>query len=322
MSKIIIGIHGLGNKPDRNLLEDWWIMSLHDGLRSIGRKFDSFRFHMTYWADAHHPVPLDPEVKDSKSELFIDEPYTRLEKPGEEKPVKLGRRIVNYLKNSFDKMVVKEIISLDVPSLTNSFIHHYFRDLEIYYSDKFLEYTDPPALPRDVIRARLVNDLKKFRSKKICLIAHSMGSIIAYDVLIREVPDIEIDTFITIGSPLGQSLVMNKMKEEQNFPHNQNLAVPDNILTAWYNFSDIDDEVAINNILGTSFVPNSKNIGVRDITVRNTYINTAQVNNPHKSYGYLRTPELAEVIHTFLSRDENLFTRWLRSGLNKLAGRG
>jgi predicted alpha/beta hydrolase family esterase len=321
MSKIIIGIHGLGNKPDRNLLEDWWKMSLHDGLILIGRRFDGFRFHMTYWADALHPVPLDPAVKDTKSKLFIDEPYTKLEKPGEEKPLKLRRRIVNYLKNSLDKLVVKEIISLDVPSLTNSFIHYYFRDLEIYYSDKYLENTDPPALPKDVIRERLIKDLKKFRFKKICLIAHSMGSIIAYDVLSREVPDIKIDTFITIGSPLGQTLVMTKIKDEQNIPHDQNLKVPDNIKTDWYNFSDHDDEVAINNSLGKNFSPNAKNIGVRDISVTNNYINILEDKNPHKSYGYLRTPEVAEVVHAFLSRDESPLTRWLKNGLNKLAGR-
>lgn len=321
MSKIIIGIHGLGNKPPRDLLEEWWKMSLHDGLISIGRRFDNFRFHMTYWADALHPVPLDPAVQDTKSKLFIDEPYTKLEKPGAEKPLKLRRRIINYLKNSLDKLVVKEIVTLNVPSLTNSFLHYYFRDLEIYYSNKYLENTDPPALPKDVIRRRLVDDLKKYRSKKICLIAHSMGSIIAYDVLSKEVPDINIDTFITIGSPLGQSLVMNKIKDEQNIPNDQNLKVPDNIKTAWYNFSDTDDEVAINNSLSKNFAANAKNIGIRDITVRNNYISILEIKNPHKSYGYLRTPEVSEIIHLFLSRDENSFTKWLKRGLSRLAGR-
>lgn len=316
MSKVIIGIHGLGNKPPKDLLEEWWRLSMNDGLREAGHRFDGFSFHMTYWADTLHPVPLDPEVKDSKSKLFIDEPYT-----GITKPINLGRRIVNYLKNSFDKLVVKEIISLDVPSLTNSFIHHYFRDLEIYYSDKSLENTNPPALPRKVIRDRLIDDLKKFKSKQICLIAHSMGSIIAYDVLLKEVPGVNIDTLITIGSPLGQTLVLNKIKDEQNIPRDEKLKVPDGILKAWYNLADEDDEVAMNNDLNSVFSPNGKNIGIMDIPVRNTYINVFEVNNPHKSYGYLRTPEFAQLIHSFLSRDENLFTRWLRNGLSKLAAR-
>ena len=37
MSKIIIGIHGLGNKSRKALLEEWWKASIEEGLINIGK---------------------------------------------------------------------------------------------------------------------------------------------------------------------------------------------------------------------------------------------------------------------------------------------
>jgi hypothetical protein len=63
MSKIIIGIHGLGNKPPKDLCEKWWKKSLREGLNSIGRKYFNFNFELVYWADILHPTPLNPNEK-------------------------------------------------------------------------------------------------------------------------------------------------------------------------------------------------------------------------------------------------------------------
>ena len=51
------------------------------------------------------------------------------------------------------------------------------------------------------------------------LIGHSMGSIIAYDVLRivgRQTPLVPVDHFITIGSPLGLPHVKTKIYEEND----------------------------------------------------------------------------------------------------------
>ena len=42
------------------------------------------------------------------------------------------------------------------------------------------------------------------------LIAHSMGSIIGFDVLTFLATDIKINTFITIGSPLGLPVIIKQ----------------------------------------------------------------------------------------------------------------
>ena len=62
MSKVIVGIHGLANKPEKEVLEDWWRKALDEGLEKncgvVGAQYD---YVMVYWADLlyKHPIHLD-----------------------------------------------------------------------------------------------------------------------------------------------------------------------------------------------------------------------------------------------------------------------
>ena len=58
-SKIIIGIHGLGNKPPKPALEKWWIQAITDGLKFNKYPETKFDFELVYWADILHPDPID-----------------------------------------------------------------------------------------------------------------------------------------------------------------------------------------------------------------------------------------------------------------------
>ena len=51
MSKIIIGIHGLGNKPSRAILKEWWQKSIAEGLNKYNYPINQFEFELVYWAD-------------------------------------------------------------------------------------------------------------------------------------------------------------------------------------------------------------------------------------------------------------------------------
>ncbi len=42
------------------------------------------------------------------------------------------------------------------------------------------------------------------------------------------------------------------------------------------------------------------------------------IENPHKSFGYLRTPEVAYIIDGFLSRGKNKFVLWIRTKFEKV----
>jgi triacylglycerol esterase/lipase EstA (alpha/beta hydrolase family) len=191
------------------------------------------------------------------------------------------------------------------------------KDLESYYSPVYLENNEEKVLVRDAILERLTYKLREHKDKKILLIAHSMGSIISHDVLIERLPDIQIDTLITIGSPMGQKYVIDKYTDEQKQKSITKLRVPDNIKKHWYNFADLEDQVAINNTLSKYYKKSSNNLEVDDKIVRNNYVYNGD-SNPHKSFGYLRTSETAEVINSFLvSRYTNMYV-WVKNKIGRI----
>src|SRR5712691_10825698 len=52
---IIIGIHGLTNKPPKETEESWWADSLAEGLRRNRGASERPPFELAYWADKRHP---------------------------------------------------------------------------------------------------------------------------------------------------------------------------------------------------------------------------------------------------------------------------
>ena len=87
----------------------------------------------------------------------------------------------------------------------------------------------------DAIDARLHATVKP--ETKV-VVAHSLGSVIAYRWLLNH-PEVQLDTFITIGSPLGGS-----MAESMLPPKVDGLApFPPNV-DRWVNVVAIDDRVA------------------------------------------------------------------------------
>ncbi len=147
------------------------------------------------------------------------------------------------------------------------------------------------------MRDKFVEKLEGHRGKRLMVIAHSMGSIIAYDVLRalgRERHDIQVDHFITIGSPLGLPHVKYKIWNEYN------LVRTPSIVQKWTNFSDRRDPVALDVHLSDDYAPNDYNVQVKDDLVINTYKSPKGDPNYHKSYGYLRAPELSQAIRAFI----------------------
>jgi hypothetical protein len=87
MSKIIIGIHGMGNKPSSKTLSAWWKAPIQEGLKKIKKPKRFFNFKLFYWAHYLHQTPLEPEIKDKNHPLYIEDPYFHAPKNViEEKP--------------------------------------------------------------------------------------------------------------------------------------------------------------------------------------------------------------------------------------------
>lgn len=94
---------------------------------------------------------------------------------------------------------------------------------------------------RSELRMRLTKDLQEAstRGGKVVIVSHSMGTMIAYDVL-RNVEDCpQVDTLITLGSPLGISEVQDELKGLDAV----NIDFPATKLNHWINIYDPLDPV-------------------------------------------------------------------------------
>lgn len=303
MSEIIIGIHGMGNKPPPKTLARWWQASIREGWNRSQKSKLNLNFEMVYWAHYLYPSPLKPRMKDKKHPLYIKERYFKAPSNAvAEKPGVLRKKIADYISDQLDRIFLNDDLTINYESIVDFIVHHYFRDLEKYYSSYCVIPSKKNQTARAVICSELVNVLRKHREDKIMLIAHSMGSIIAYEALTRGAADVPIDTLVTIGSPLGLPIIKSRIAAERNkvpLPEAM-LETPENIISGWYNLSDMRDKIALDYTLKDDFRKNTRYIGPVDKFVNNDYV-AEDEKNPHKSFGYLRTAEMAAIIGDFLN---------------------
>lgn len=301
MKSVIIGIHGLGNKPPEKLLRSWWLESIREGLVKAGLGRPDITFDLAYWADVIHPTPLDPFITDKDDPLFLDEHYTPggLGKKGEGSS--LMADVLEYIEGQVDRIFLNDDMSINFRNVTDKVINHFFSDLETYYVDNCRSAIDRDCSAREAIQHRLLSKLEQYRGYRILLIAHSMGSIVAYDVLSEMSGESPVNTFITIGSPLGFPVIVGRISAARKSRGLGILqpSVPECITERWLNISDIRDRIALDHTLADDYLENGRGLRVRDKYVYNDY----EMNggpNPHKSFGYLRTPEMVDVIAEFL----------------------
>lgn len=150
------------------------------------------------------------------------------------------------------------------------------------------------------IRTKLQEPLKKalLADDDICLISHSMGCIVAYDVLwkysrMSEYKDVQesgnsVKLWLTLGCPLGEAGVEHNLYD---FHERGEDRYPLNIIHDWVNIAARDDFVAHKSKMKKSFrkmeKKNKKMLNsITDQNIFNCYA-IGGVANPHKLYGYL-----------------------------------
>lgn len=301
MKEVIIAIHGLGNKPPKALLKKWWLKSIREGLNRIGKGRIKVPFEIVYWADVIYPAPLNPYIRNKENPLYLDERYRKAKRKIKKRDLSVADKFLMYVEEQLDKVFLNKDLSINFKYVTDKIITKYFKDLETYFGEKCVSQQEADCSARESIQKRLIQVIEKYENHKILLIAHSMGSIIAFDVLSKMSYDC-VHTFVTIGSPLGLPIIVSRFFADQKiinkkikFPH-----TPDSIYAKWYNMSDHSDKVALDHTLADDYLENNKGIKATDFAVFNDYENQIE-ENPHKSYGYLRTEEMANVIDEFIS---------------------
>lgn len=314
MSKVIIGIHGLGNKPPKPLLEEWWKVSILEGFKNAGIEVPKITFELVYWADLVHDKPEQPDIKDETSPYFIYEPYVPSQLNKQLRKVSSFRKkALSFIEKQMESVFLNEDFSLNFKSVSDIVIHSYFKELEMYYGTSIIDISF-----QQQTRKRLLDVIQKYRFDDIMIIGHSMGSIIAYDVLQFELKKQCIHTFATFGSPLGLPFIRASIANEmRNKNPKFKIATPKCVSNNWCNFSDLVDILAINFDLSNNFEANSFNVSATDFEVLNDY-EYKGIKNPHKAYGYLRNKEFITLLDVFLKEKQKFSLRKLFIYFQKL----
>ncbi|MFQ5709603.1 MAG: alpha/beta hydrolase [bacterium] len=308
MAKVIIGIHGLANKPPEETLKQWWRQSIVEGLQKNNghEPTPNFEFRMVYWANLLYKYPQHDDGLFSFDKLYNGQPYVEAQ----------AGALKEYKTSLLDKVragafdVVGDALDYlkfkhDFDGVADWILGKVMKDLAFYYDDhrKIANRAGEPELARKVLRDELKTAIRADQDNEIMLIAHSMGTIIAYDVL-RDLgqsdPDLQIPYFVTMGSPLGLPHVKGKIIQERDY--DPDVRTPSIVTKSWRNYADKDDKVSFDIHLHDDYGENRNGIRVVDDLVANDYHAPGPngKGNPHKSYGYLRTPEISRHIREFL----------------------
>ncbi|HIF9179471.1 TPA: hypothetical protein ACX6QL_000499 [Photobacterium damselae] len=302
MNKHYITIHGRSNKPPAHILEDSWLRAINDGRKQVNQPLiNKSQFSMAYYADVFYQQPLyfDPEpylsdmpANHSPIPLAVDEDH--LSEMMEQNKWRLDNLFSAPLLSEFG--VYRALNYLSKPLL-----RYWLTDVYRYFHD--------PAFALEIEKP-LIRLLQQYRHYSITLISHSLGTVIAYNVLQklavqRTTQDITIDKWITLGSPLGLASVKAQLKQNLQ----GSLAVPENV-SAWHNYSDKRDIVCIDGDLTDDFARNNAGVSVQDFQVVNAY-----PGNPHKSYGYLRVAvrNLKTMLEDYIQLSQSRINNRLKS---------
>lgn len=309
--RTVVYVHGIGNKAPASVLRCQWDTALFT--HGMGD-----RSRMAYWVDRdRYPRPLDSTCGDgdlvatdddeasTAAILSLGTGATQLF--GAAREDEAIQRTINALtpdegrRDTLRSIAAKATAAADVradkdatgvPGSTSArilpFGEETRRMLARLLTRAFLP--DVHDFMFDDAKRQHMTDALRQRlqggGEPYIVVAHSQGSMIAYDVL-RSLKheDCKIPLFITIGSPLG----LQELKDL--FGKDGKLLVPD-CVDRWCNFADPFDPVAFEPTLKDDYAPNSRGISVEDVPVQN--LDSPQ--HPHSATGYLGLDEVRSTV--------------------------
>lgn len=293
----VIYIHGIGPKPERDILRSTWDDALFG--TSMARQST-----MAYWADLlHEPAGIEDRGRMSLKAINRSGTETdtatdtvtawKLKSADKDRAVEF----MKALRTSREVAVRDRGAGAAFGKRVLPFPGFFRRPIAKLFLENFVHdtaaYFFRPKM-REAIQKRL-RDVLPTDGKPITLIAHSQGSVVAYEVLssLARSSNVVVDTLVTIGSPLG-------IQEVQDFLQSgESLQVP-RCVRRWYNFADPLDAVAFDKSLGDEYSP----LGF--ITDHVMFNDKTRINadfDPHSAVGYLAHPRVRSVVHNSVRFD-------------------
>ncbi len=305
MAKKIIFIHGRAQKPAESDLRDLWFKAVAYGLeRDFGiegrQLFDRVAKEFVYYGDLSNTF-LDVPVEDPTSR------YEALE------------NLKSYSKSQFNKSTYKKVSKtgfllegladtfsgvLGKLHLAEPLITAVAPDMAHYWNEESYFGSDVRNRLTPVLRTAFDND------DELLLVSHSLGTMISFDNLWKFSHYGEyrheyglskkVDLFVTLGSPLGDENVKERLKGSSNKGFRK---YPTNI-RRWCNIAAEDDYISHDSKIRNDYKEMRKlgmlGGGLQDIyPIYNLNVRNGR-SNPHSSIGYLIHPKFSELVHGWL----------------------
>jgi hypothetical protein len=277
-------------KPDPKAHRDALFRCLLAGLRRHDEKvaldiaanlhcFDIVSWTYDFYRE-HRDIGLDLEA----IEAVIEQAKATTRDKAEASSWK--RRLARWVFSAAD------VMPFLIPYITNDRLELHLRDLRRYQrnQNEIAEHT------RQMLKMPLRSATESGRP--VLLIAHSMGSVIAWDSVWQmshnERDHVHIDTLLTMGSPLGQRFVQRRLhgfrKEgDERYPLG---------IDRWVNLAAVGDLTAVDPDLADDFGAMVERGLVSTIDDRelHNYFRLDGVLNVHAEYGYLANPVTAGIV--------------------------
>ncbi len=159
------------------------------------------------------------------------------------------------------------------------------------------------------IRARLMGEIRTAMDEDsdILVISHCLGTIAAYDAFWElsrgqdAAPELKIDTWITLGSPLGDEFVKRHLAGASESGERR---YPCNVLN-WHNIAAEDDFTCHDETVANDFSPMLDEhliSRIRDFRIYNLALRYGR-SNPHNALGYLIHPRVSKLVGDWLLTD-------------------
>jgi hypothetical protein len=301
--RTIVLIHGRSFKPSRDVLLELWIDAIRCGLQrdfpDQPGVFDASTKALAYFGDATTRL-LTESGKSYDERLDIaDRRHAFAALAGLEQK-KFKRTQYERLPG---KTPVKEfLVDLGAPlvstiGLTDWVVTRAIPELAAYWRHGSAYRT---AVDLSVVEAITGAML---RGDQLIVISHCIGSISAFNALWllsrgghadNRFKDNKVDTWITLGSPLGDETVKRKLlggdaERSQRYPNN---------VVNWYNFAAEDDYTCHDETVANDFKAMLDQHVISRIVDQRIYNLAVRYgrSNPHSAVGYLTHPRVIKVI--------------------------
>jgi hypothetical protein len=287
---LILYIPGLLPKPEPGVHKVALRRCLIEGLRRVdpevageianaGHSFDVVAWTYDFYRE-HRGFSLDA--------ASIDALVEQVEPTGQDitEASSTGKRLLRWIYR------VGDMFPFLIPHLASERVELHLRDLRRYVRNGNAIGDHTREMLKMPLRAAAES------GRPILLIAHSMGSVIAYDALWEMShdgrDDIEVSLLVTTGSPLGQNYLQrrifgNDLSGEARYPTN---------ILRWINLAAAGDMTAIDPVLKNDFgemVDLQLVDDIEDIEIFNHYRLNGEL-NVHAEYGYLVNKVTAGIV--------------------------